>query len=281
MIGYNDVMRKLISFTSDFDGTQQQAVMIAPDDVGKRPLPLVIVPHAAGWTGEMTADYWKNTPIRHGVMAVFPFGHSRALELRSLGWRGQIADLAALPDIMDRMGYPVDRTRVYVAGISMGGMESLVLAGKHPEMLAGVVSFNGVIDLAAWSYDCDKDVCGRMAFELGGTPEEVPEEYAARSPISYAATIAEVPVLMYWDPNDKIVQFQEEKQSGRLYRLVKEIDPNAPIEGRRHDRGHTYVRPGLSLRWLLERVRQSIGPISPIRPTSRGPEQSWKTQLAE
>lgn len=253
VMGYNGPMRRIITFTSEFDGSQQKAVLVAPDDAGQAPLPMVIVPHAAGWTGEMTADYWKDTPIRLGVIAVFPFGHSRALELRSLAWRGQIMDMANLPDVIAEEGYSVDRSRIYAAGISMGGMESLVLAGKYPDLLAGVVSFNGVIDLAAWFQECDSDIAGRMPIEVGGSPDEMPEEYAERSPITYAATIARVPVLMYWDPNDKVVQFQEEEQSGRLYRLVKELYPDAPIWGHRHDRGHTYVNPGLALKWLLER----------------------------
>jgi dipeptidyl aminopeptidase/acylaminoacyl peptidase len=251
-MGYNGRMRREITFVSEFDGTERRAILVAPDDAGREALPLVIVPHAAGWDEVMTADYWRDAPVRHGVIAIFPHGHSRKLDLRSLAWRGQISDMASFPRMIEDLGYPVDRSRIYAAGISMGGMESLVLAGKHPDLLAGVVSFNGVIDLAAWFYDCAPDVCGRMEFEMGGTPEQVPEEYAARSPINYSATIAKVPVLMYWDPDDKIVQFQEEKQSGRLYRLVKEIDPNAPMEGRRHDKGHTFVNPGLALTWLME-----------------------------
>ncbi len=254
-VGYNDCMRREITFTSEFDGTERRAILIAPENAGQEPLPLVIVPHAAGWTGEATAGYWRDIPVRHGVIAVFPHGHSRAVPLRSMGWRGQMSDLFLLPHIIEDMGYPLDRSRLYAAGISMGGQEGLLLAGQHPDLLAGVVSFNAVVDLTAWFYDCESEVCGRMEIEVGGTPEEVPEAYAERSPISYAATIAETPVLIYWDPDDKIVQFQEEKQSGRLFRLVKEIDPNAPIEGHRHDRGHSFVNPSLALRWLLEHRR--------------------------
>ena len=254
-VGYNGLMRREITFTSEFDGSEQRAVMIAPEDAGREPLPLVIVPHAAGWTGEATAGYWRDVPVRHGTIAVFPYGHSRVVPLRSMGWRGQISDLASLPHVVEDMGYPVDRSRIYAAGISMGGQEGLLLAAKHPGLLAAVASFNAVVDLRAWYYDCDPEVCGRMMIELGGTPEEVPDAYAERSPINYAATLAEMPSLIYWDPNDAIVQFQEEKQSGRLYRLIKEADPNAPIEAHRHNHGHSFVNPSLALRWLLEHRR--------------------------
>jgi hypothetical protein len=49
------------------------------------------------------------------------------------------------------------------------------------------------------------------------------------------------------------VPFQSEKQSGLLYRRTKEIDPDAPIIGRTHERGHTWISPRLVLDWLLER----------------------------
>jgi pimeloyl-ACP methyl ester carboxylesterase len=248
-------MRRILTFVSAFDQTPQEAVLVAPDDAEGRVLPLVVVPHAAGWTGEMTADLWKDAPIRHGVIAVFPFGHSRRLDLRSLASRGQMLDLAALPGEIECAGLRVDSQRIYASGISMGGMEGLVLAGQHPDLLAAVVSFNGGIDLSAWDRDCAPDVAERMAFEIGGTPDELPEEYAARSPISYADAISRVPVLMYWDPNDEIVQHQEEKQSGALHRLVMEKRSDAPMTVRRHERGHTYVNPGIALKWLLTHTR--------------------------
>lgn len=251
-------MRKIISFTSEFDGTTRQAILTAPDDAGQKPLPLVIVPHAAGWTGEATAGYWRDVPIKYGVMAVFPFGHGKKLDLRSMGWRGQMMDLVMLPMILPNLGYPVDASRVYAAGISMGGQESLLLSGRHPGLLAGVISFNAVMDLSTWFYD-NETAAESMMEEIGGTPEELPREYAERSPITYADTIALTPTLLYWDPNDDVVQFQEKKQSGLLYRMVKKISPDVPILTRRHNRGHTYISPRLALDWLLQWERGASG----------------------
>lgn len=243
-------MRKIIYFVSEFDGSARQAVILGPDSMGDELLPLVIVPHAAAFSAEATAAYWRDIPAKRGVIAVFPFGHPRKLELFSFGWHGQIEDLASLPRILTNIGYPVDASRVYGVGISMGGMEVLLLAGKHPGLLAGVVAFNSVVDLDAWFYDTDM-LKPQMMEEIGNTPEEMPEEYAERSPINYAATIARIPVLLYWDPIDKMVRFQSEKQSGLLYRKVKEADPDAPIEERIHHYGHFWVRPGLALDWLM------------------------------
>jgi pimeloyl-ACP methyl ester carboxylesterase len=186
-------------------------------------------------------------------IAVFPYGHGRKSELTSLGWRGQIEDMASMPGILTDLGYAVDESKVYAVGISMGAMESLLLAGIHPGFLAGVVAFNTLADLSAWYEDAGPNRPDIEA-EVGGTPEELPEEYAARSPIEYAATIARTPVLIYWDSNDEVVPEQDEEQSGLLLRRIKESDPDAPIVGEKHKRGHFFVRPALALDWLLSRA---------------------------
>lgn len=243
-------MQKIIEFTSEFDGTNRKALLIVPPDAGKEPLPLIIVPHAAGFSAEKTADYWKPRLAKRRAMAIFPFGHGRKLDLFSLGWRGQIADLAYMPRLLPTIGYPVDDKRIYAAGISMGGMELLLLAGSHPNLLSGVITFNALVDLSAWYYDPSAND-PILREEIGGGPDEMPEAYAERSPINYSTTIVRTPTMMYWDPNDEIVHLQREKQSGFLYRKVKEIDPHAPIWERTHDKGHFWVNPRLALDWLL------------------------------
>ncbi|HEY3298477.1 MAG TPA: prolyl oligopeptidase family serine peptidase [Armatimonadota bacterium] len=252
-------MRKIIEFTSHFDGSKRFAVVRAPDDLGDKPLPLVIVPHAAGFSAEATAAYWRGIPERRGVIAVFPFGHGRKLDLYCLGWRGQIADLASLPQVLAGKGYSVDTRRIYSVGISMGGLESLLLAGKHPGLLAGVAAYNAVVDLNTWFYDCDDTIRSSMIEEMGGTPDQIPGDYLARSPINFAEVIAASPVILYYDPDDDMVQFQEDKQSGLLYRRMTATAPNARIEERHHSFGHFYIRPNRALDWLLDGEPQESG----------------------
>lgn len=245
-------MRKIIDFVSQYDGSPQKAVLIAPPNSGEATLPLVIVPHAAFFSAEKTADYWHDLPAKRGVIAVFPFGHGRKREILSLGWRAQISDLASMPYHLEKLGYAVDRSRIFSVGISMGGMESLLLAAFHPEMLAGVFTFNAVTDLGSW-YSASGVHQPEVADEVGGTPDRLPGEYAERSPMSFPATIAQVPVMLYWDPNDAVVPEQTQKQSGLLIHRVKEADPDALIWGETHTHGHFWIRPTLALDWLLDR----------------------------
>lgn len=184
------------------------------------------------------------------MIAVFPFGHGRNSLLTSLGWRGQIADLLAMPKILSELGYCIDESRISAVGISMGGMESLLLAGLHPGFLAGVAAFNALVDLSAW-YEASGPNQPDIRAEVGGSPEDVAEEYAARSPIEYAATIARTPVLIYWDTNDDVVPDQGAKHSGLLLHKVKEASQNARIVGQIHKHGHFWIRPALALDWLI------------------------------
>jgi pimeloyl-ACP methyl ester carboxylesterase len=241
-------MKQTIDFKSEFDGTVRQAIVVAPNDAGERPLPLVIVPHAAGYSAESTAAYWHHLPERRGVIAVFPIGHERRSPLFSMGWTGQIEDLAAMPRIISSLGFVVDMSRIYGIGISMGGQEVLLLAGRHPGVLAAIVAFNVAMDLRAW-YASGDLARGILDAEIGGPPEDLPDEYAARSPMSYTATIARVPTLLVWDPNDRIVPHQDDQHSGLFYRRIRDEHPDAQIESQTHRRGHLWVNPGMALTW--------------------------------
>lgn len=243
-------MRRTISFTSEFDGTAREAIVVAPDDAAEHPLPLAIIAHAAGYGAEATAAYWHHLPERRGVIAVFPIGHERRSPLFSMGWTGQIEDLAAMPRIISSLGFSVDASRVYGIGISMGGQEVLLLAGRHPGVLAAVVAFNVAMDLRAW-YRSGDLAKGILDAEIGGPPEEFPDDYATRSPMNYTATIARVPTLLVWDTNDRIVPHQEDRQTGLFLSRMRAEHPDAPIESQTHHRGHLWVNPGMALTWAM------------------------------
>ncbi|MHB0999516.1 MAG: alpha/beta hydrolase family protein [Armatimonadota bacterium] len=249
------MIKEIVSFTSKFDNSTRQAVLLASSDAGDTPLPLIIVPHAAGYSAADTAAYWRDLPARRGVIAVFPFGHGRKLETYSLGWRGQIDDLAQMPDVVSDYGLKVDTRRIFAAGISMGGQESLLLAGTHPDMVSGIVVFNAVADMAQL-YSDSSVLCAVIADEVGGTPDESLDEYAARSPINYYATISRVPTLLYWDPNDDMVPGQDDRQCGALYDKIKTADPDAPIWVQKHKYGHFWINPGQAIKWLLDNYRK-------------------------
>lgn len=85
----------------------------------------------------------------------------------------------------------IDRSAIYLVGTSGGGYTALLMAGRHPELWAGVCAWVPISDLKAWYYECDRaglKYSRDIAASCGGSPglsSAVDEEYAKRSPLSY------------------------------------------------------------------------------------------------
>lgn len=66
--------------------------------------------------------------------------------------------------------------------------------------------------------------------EVGGPPWADPRAWALRSPIDWAAAIADsgVPLQIWWSRNDRVVVDQA-AQSGALNRAIRRLHPDAPV----------------------------------------------------
>ena len=89
----------------------------------------------------------------------------------------------------------VDRRRVYAVGGSMGGQETLLLVGQHPQLLAGAVVFDSVTNFYTRYRDFALIRNGRRLqalarLEVGGTPSSRTREYVLRSPTHWVREVA-------------------------------------------------------------------------------------------
>jgi poly(3-hydroxybutyrate) depolymerase len=219
------------------------AVVVAPAAYSPErpspPLPLVISPHGRGVRARTNANLWRDLPGRGGFVVICPGGMGRRLPLHSWGWRGQIDDLARMPGILSakRPWLQVDLERVYAVGGSMGGQETLLLVGRHPELLAGAVAFDSVTDF--FRRYSDFALLGRKGrtlqalarIEVGGTPATNPTEYRLRSPQHWLDEVARsgVPLQIRWSDADQIVTGQE-NQSGRFFADLRALQPRGRLE---------------------------------------------------
>ena len=74
---------------------------------------------------------------------------------------------------------------------------TLLMAGRHPSIWAGCCAFCPPSDLALWhprSKALGHGYWRHLELACGGTPEEKPEEYARRSPVTYLANAKEAGV---------------------------------------------------------------------------------------
>jgi pimeloyl-ACP methyl ester carboxylesterase len=245
------------------DGFRSAAYVILPGWYGPHdnpPLPLVISPHGRGLSGRANVQRWGDLPSDDEFAVVNPDGHGRVLRLYSWGYSGQIDDLARMPEIV-RHALPwlrIERSRIYAFGASMGGQETLLLAARHPTLLAGAAAFDPVTDLARRYYEfsgvpCNAGCVRRWGApigtglqtlaqeEIGGTPATARNAYAARSPITYARRLADsgVPLELWWSRKDRIVMDQGH-QSASLVRALLRLNPSARVHAVAGSWRHSY-----------------------------------------
>jgi acetyl esterase/lipase len=112
----------------------------------------------------------------------------------------ELEDVAAVQDWCEANGVS-DRKRSLVVGFSWGGYLSLLAVGTQPERWAAGVAGVPIADYIA-AYEDEAPPLKAMDRALfGGAPEELPERYAASSPITYADDVKS-PVLVLAAAND-------------------------------------------------------------------------------
>lgn len=260
-----------VTYISPSDGTTQTANIYSPTTT-TGPLPLVLAPHPITWTAEQdyhegypgfTRGYHRgyyNLANQYGVVIAMQHGHHRRVENCSLASPEQIADMVYLIDHLQAENYEIDVRRIYACGLSMGGQEALVVAGRYPDRITAAVAFNPIVDLAAWQEDlATTDVQAirefgtdqRIAEEVGGWPSDVPELYRERSATDYIDGLAEVPILILWTHEDLIVPRQTTHHSFLLYQKIKEKTITAPVAEYNHTQAHGTSRFDNHTRWQL------------------------------
>jgi dipeptidyl aminopeptidase/acylaminoacyl peptidase len=247
------------------NGATSHAVVLLPSGYSPQynpSIPLVISPHGRGLWGKTNAKLWGTLPTLGGFAVVNPDGAGDHLSGRfAWGAKGDIDDLARMPQILHEAlpWLHIDTHRLYAVGGSMGGQETLLLLGEHPHLLAGAVAVDSLVDFARQyanfaTFKCDK-ICrshwrgsiGRtlqtfVRREAGGTPATAPEQFAERSPLTYARAIATsgVQLQIWWSHTDKVI-VHPELHSGRLAKLIREINPSAPLTVHTGRWVHTHV----------------------------------------
>jgi dienelactone hydrolase len=90
---------------------------------------------------------------------------------------------------------------VFLTGWSYGGYLTLQALGTYSGLWAGGMAGIAVADWALAHADTTDTLRSVRALRFGGTPEQIPERYAASSPITYAEKV-KAPVLIIQGRND-------------------------------------------------------------------------------
>jgi acetyl esterase/lipase len=197
------------------------------------PQPAVIFIHGGFWRSDYTLDHAGHlcAALARAGAAVW------SLEYRRIGdpglnakepWSGISDDIIHgaqhLVAIADR--YHLDLKRVIAAGHSAGGQLALWLAAQQVVDLRGVVPLAAISDLRrAYALQMNGGVVGEL---LGGSPDRVPERYAAASPVELLPIPA--PQRVVHGTADDIVPFEMSQRFAKASKNAKLV----PLPGAGH-----------------------------------------------
>jgi acetyl esterase/lipase len=178
-------------------GVQQFGELRLPPGAGPHPVAIGI--HGGFWRARYDLAHFGHVcaALTAGGVATWNIEYRRLGDPGDPGggWPGTFLDVARAADYLRELAptYHLDLGRTISIGHSAGGQLAMWLAGRHrvaresaiwtadPLPLRAAVSLAGVLDLArAEELRLSENVTRQL---LGGTPAEVPERYAAASPI--------------------------------------------------------------------------------------------------
>lgn len=210
---------------------QRDYFLYIPVTVGRHErVPLLVMLHGCGQDAHTFAQGSRMNQLadEHRFLVLYPQQSLHANALRCWNWfeprsghgAGEAAAIAALVRDVARR-YPVDRSRVYVAGISAGGAMTAILAFCYGALFAACAVVSGVMYRAA-----DSAVAGARAMRSGApvSPERMAEEAARR----LSRKVRFVPALVIHGTHDSVVHPRNAEQITRQFRRFAEVAGRPP-----------------------------------------------------
>jgi acetyl esterase/lipase/Tol biopolymer transport system component len=194
-----------VTFASS-DGQQIQGWLGVPD--GDGPFPTILHTHG-GPESVMTEVYSPSSQawLDHGFAYLTinyrgstTFGPAFREQIWGNVGHWEVEDMVAARSWLVEQGI-ARPDQVFLTGASYGGYLTLQALGTYPDLWAGGMASIAVADWAMAHEDTTEHLRGIRSTRFGGTPAEVPERYAASSPITYADRVR-APILIIQGRDD-------------------------------------------------------------------------------
>lgn len=220
-----------LAYVSEIDDSAQPYFVTVPETYDKaKPHPLIVYLH--GYAPELDKVNWwsegvmRNTQLNeraaaNGWLAAYCFGRANT-DFQGIGE----ADVLRVVEEMKRL-FSVDPDRVFLTGLSMGGLGAWTIAAHYPQVFAGTIPISGRADFYLWQV-----LSSQWGFDTSRpVPFDEMKQYAARlSPFQrwlfegdFARPLVEnlrnVPVLMLHGDRDHL---DKVAQSRMMAQLLKE-----------------------------------------------------------
>jgi dipeptidyl aminopeptidase/acylaminoacyl peptidase len=212
------------------DGTRVSGLIYKPT-TGEGPWPLIVVNHAGFGAGADFSDV--SLMIRdHGYLVFNPdYRGSGKSEGRHELAKGEVDDVIAGIDYLREMGL-VEGSRIGLYGQSHGAAVAMLTAERYHDVKA-VVEEAGFTDATDLYYNVvnnsDPDIralIDEVKPMAGGGPDQVPEEYEARSAILHASDL-DAPTLIIHGALDPLIPVE---QAERMYQALLDAGTTVVIK---------------------------------------------------
>ena len=190
---------KKIEYLSSADSSMQPALFYAPK-ITKEPAALLVGLHT--WSGaymqKMSMPYGKWC-IENDWIFIHPHFRGPNRTKEATGSELVVGDILSAVEYAKKQAN-VDTGRIYLLGASGGGYTALLMAGRAPDVWAGVSAWVPITDLKDWYNECRELQCSHaddIVKSCGGEPgtsAAVELEYVKRSPVTYLKGAVGVPL---------------------------------------------------------------------------------------
>jgi dipeptidyl aminopeptidase/acylaminoacyl peptidase len=219
---------KSVSFQSS-DGEEIQGWLGLPD--GEGPFPTIL--HTHGGPEAVTTELFApglQSWMDHGFAFLTinyrgstTFGREFQQKIWGNPGQWEVEDMVAARDwlVKEGISHP---DQIIVTGGSYGGYLTLLPLGMRPDLWAGGM---GVVAIADWRMmyeDSAETLRGYQRAIFGGTPEEMPEQYATSSPITYVEHVRALLLVIQGRNDTRCPDRQMEAYIDRLKEQGKPIE---------------------------------------------------------
>ncbi|MBC7262836.1 MAG: DNRLRE domain-containing protein [Chloroflexi bacterium] len=204
-----------IGLGTDVNGIPLTGTVVVPVGyTGMEPIPLLLclqgrgadrmsMPYGNAYVIEANRRRWLLAAVDMPTYGYWVSGSFRFAARFTPSWLVQDVIMNRfLPEIQSR--FNVDPRRIYLAGFSAGANSALVLAGRFPDVFAGVVEHSGPLNLTDWYWQ-RPDLQLSLQYDLGGSPSEQGFEYERRSAFHYTRNLQYTPISITHGLSDTTV----------------------------------------------------------------------------
>ena len=252
---YRDVLANIVTYRVLYvvDNCVVSAYISLPNDYEEHKYPLVI--YNRGGNGNFSAMNADATAIYASALNCVVIASNYREATPGTGFDefggADVNDVVFWIDLVPELGF-VDRESVYMIGESRGGMQTcLALLNDDKHIIKAAACISGVYDVTG-IFNSRTDMQNMLIRRIGGTPDELPDEYEKRSAINFAENI-NTPLIIIHSVDDTQVPYD---QATRFVAVLEERGKTVKFETRND--GYHSITSSSELRNIFKQLKELV-----------------------